>query len=127
MIYVKGVPYIKIDLDPGIYRFCNYSATGKTYLGYIMMKYQAKQPFAVYSYNDYARRKTIESTILDSDRLLLLDRYDMYGKEEDDKVIQSFADRGGIVLIDAKQVENIYSDYEFCQIRLNSDGIEVFR
>ena len=126
MIHIKRFPYIKINLEPGIYRFSNYSATGKTYLGYLIKEYQSVgENLAVYSYGDHIRNKSIDSVISPNDKVLLLDRYDKYSREEDDKIITAFVASGGIVLIDCKQVENIYSDYEFCDIALLKEGIEV--
>lgn len=113
---------INIELDKGIYLFSSYSATGKSYLLFLIKAIKSNQRLLTYDSDDYDNGidlgKLLESTDYD---LVIIDRYDLYL----DKFIKEIKEAGkhSIVLIDSKQ--GLLIDYDTCDILLERDSITV--
>lgn len=113
---------INIELDKGIYLFSSYSATGKSYLLFLLKAIKSNQRLLTYDSDDYDNGidlgKLLESTDYD---LVIIDRYDLYL----DKFIKEIKEAGkhSIVLIDSKQ--GLLIDYDTCDILLERDSITV--
>lgn len=123
MIRIDKCPYIEIDLEPGIYVFDTFSGMGKTYLGELMTRY--RNGLAVYTYNDVRQGLRLENHIRNLDKAILLDRYDMYSDIVEDDLLSRFVSKGGVVLVDCKDLRKIPNNASFCDLELKSNGIRV--
>lgn len=66
---------LDIRLDPGVYIFTGYSATGKTYLAHKLEEYHLfGEPVCAYSYNEYTWGLSLESVLANADmKVIVLD------------------------------------------------------
>lgn len=128
--FIKGVPKISIQLEPGIYIFQCSSAAGKTYLAkQLKLLRQAGEKVDSFTWYD-TKRGGLAQTLTMSDfpmedlKVLLLDRYDRYSGSFVDE-IQKLS-KTCIVLIDCKGSVK-FSGAKTCSIRLSGARIEVHR
>lgn len=128
--FLKGVPKISIQLNPGIYSFQCMSASGKTYLAkQLKLLRQLGEKVDSFTWYD-TKRGGLAQTLTMSDfpmeelKVLLLDRYDRYAGYfvEELRKLSSTC----IVLIDCKESLQ-FRGAKSCCIRLSSDSIEVYK
>lgn len=122
----KYNPSIKVELNPGVYIFDIYSATGKTYLYKMAEKYRHfGERISGYTYNDFLDNILMKDR-LDRNRydLCVIDRYDMYYREGIEE-IQNFVKAGGIVLVDTKKGVIPPNQSDTCYIDFDAKEIEV--
>lgn len=117
-------PSITINLDNGIYIFNNESATGKTRLCKRLKDLKAYgEPVDSFTYNDLLRGIRLDSVLTPVNKVILLDRYDLY-KTEGYDLINKCADNS-IILIDCKTPFMGSLDIEDCFIEMGEDSIVV--
>lgn len=118
----KYTPGIYVDLKPGVYSFSVYSATGKTYLYYLLRKLRRNERVDSYTYiDDFHPKEFFDRTGRD---LVMLDRYELYAGEGDVEMWE-FARTGGIVLVSCKS--NLKNEqFSQCGIILEKTGIAVY-
>ena len=95
MLFINKVPFIKLNLNPGVFVLDDTSAAGKTY------------------------------NVTKQTKVLFLDRYDMYYEYEHSEELANFANSGIIVLMDCKRVESYPEECGLATIKLSQEGIEV--
>lgn len=123
MIKLDTIPFIIVDLKPGIYRIGQDSCEGKTYMHYLIASCPPSQvPFSTYSYIDYTESTPIQSKIKEHTTVLFLDRYDLYAREQDASLLENFKNNGGIVLLDCKLVDNLWVDCGYCDLIRRKEG-----
>ena len=126
MLFINKVPFIKLNLNPGVFVLDDTSATGKTYLANLMRKYSDNTSvLSVYSYGDYLKGLDIGYNVTKQTKVLFLDRYDMYYEYEHSEELANFANSGIIVLMDCKRVESYPEECGLATIKLSQEGIEV--
>ncbi|MDE6589090.1 MAG: hypothetical protein K2K53_01825 [Oscillospiraceae bacterium] len=117
----KYTPAIQVKLEPGIYLFSDGSARGKTYLCSLLHKLKNRERVDGHRYPDEFK----PAELLDNAKrdLVFLDRYDMYCGKGANEII-SFAQNGGVVLIDCKS-HSLFLPVEPCLIRMYQDRLVV--
>jgi hypothetical protein len=117
---------LHINLEPGVYIFTNYSATGKTRLCNLLKDYMILDDTVLsITYNDVLLHKDDTKSYIKpgKQRLLMLDRYDLYSGFATEE-IKEFS-KTGVVLIDTKYGLDFIDDIVY--IKLYLDRIEVNR
>lgn len=123
-VITKYSPEIYIELENGIYIFDNESATGKTRLSKFFKKLKAYgEPVDSFTYDDLLRGESLEKVLHSANRVILLDRYDLY-KEKGHDLINACA-RDSIILIDCKTAFRGSTEDQSCFINMTEDKIEV--
>ena len=117
-------PNVNILLNNGIYVFDAESATGKTWLCKQLKKLKAYgEPVDAITYNDLLTRVRLENVVKPQNKVIMLDRYDMY-REAGYELINN-CETTSIVLIDCKSGFNGSRDTEMCFIDISENNIEV--
>ena len=112
--------HVKIELDNGIYKFTNASATGKSFLYQTMSMYlKGKIPVFGVNYTDYLKGITLKRAVEIGSKLTVIDRYDMYKNVFNDDIL--LLGKTGIVLIDCKSPLDL--PVIFCTIHLPASNI----
>lgn len=98
---------IKIKIDKGLYSFPRRSATGKSYLGYLLNCLRTMQRVRVYTYENYCDGVSLKS-ILSSEKydVVYLDRSDHYYEEFIADLLEF--SKKHLALMDAKYVNHSY-------------------
>lgn len=138
-MYTNNNFRIKIDLqlNNGIYIFEGESATGKTRLFNELrniQKYEQSEnqdkSIITYTYNDYLIYKISLQQAFDeykeSVKVIMLDRYDLYGTERDIERLMEIS-KWSIILIDCKQIELFSTSTidKICFIEMTESSIKV--
>lgn len=122
MFEINRSPYIKIDLNPGVYSFGFNSGTGKTWLYKLAQEYQGYgEPIAGYTYRDF-KLKHDPFLEFKNAKVIVIDRYDLY-KGYLDNLIDSLMDK--IILLDCKSKYSGNAKDRLCTLHLAAEGIEV--
>lgn len=120
----KYTPIVNIELENGIYVFDSESATGKTRLCKLLKNWKAYgEPVDAYTYNDFLKGYALNSVLTPNNKVILLDRYDLY-KNEGHELINMCASKS-VVLIDCKTPFLGGIDDKTCFIDMTEDKIEV--
>ena len=92
---------IDVDLSPGIYYLDSDSAVGKTRLLKLAVKLKDMgYPVSRYTYSDH--KKGVPVSIMEhSDRLIVIDQYDMYPGELNERLLQ--LKDSAVILVDCKR------------------------
>lgn len=127
--FEKGVPYVTIDLDNGIYVFDCESATGKSYLAdRLRLLRSIGEPVDSFSFSDVAKFGNPDSALSGVDfsmeelKVILFDRYDQYAGKFTD-TINKLKSRC-IVLIECKGRSGLNVTGR-CSIKFTKTQIEV--
>lgn len=116
---------ITVNLDNGVYIFDNQSAAGKTRLCKLLKKYKVSgEPVASYTYDDKVLGLPLETVFSPENKLIMLDRYDMY-KGDADNLIKKYCNKA-IILIDLKNEYAISEMDDWCIIEMTTDSINIF-
>lgn len=113
---------IDIQLDKGVYVFSSYSASGKSYLLFLLDAIKDDENILTYTYKDY--KADVDLGKLLSNRsydLVLIDRYDLYLDKFSNAIVN--AGRESLVLIDSKH--GLLVEYDTCDIILAKDKVTV--
>lgn len=117
----RYTPKVYVDLNPGVYCFPAFSATGKTYLSLLLHQLRKDERVDSYTYvDDFYPKQFFDRSKRD---LVMLDRYDLYAGQGEHEMWE-FA-KTGIVLVDCKSnLKN--TKFSPCSIRLEKEGILVY-
>lgn len=118
---------LTVNLEPGIYRLDNESATGKTRMfNFIRSKMTYMSDFGSFTYQDYLAGLDITKFIkLGKHKVAFFDRYDMYAGEYTN-FIKEFS-KNGIVLLDLKRTFQTDMNIKFAYTKLGENYVEVGR
>lgn len=123
-VITKYNPEIHINLENGIYIFDNESATGKTRLSKFLKKLKAYgEPVDSFTYDDLLRGESLAKVLIPENKVILLDRYDLYKEKGHDLINRCAAD--SIILIDCKAPFLGSTEDQCCFINMMEDKIEV--
>ncbi len=116
---------IRIELENGLYIFNNQASIGKTRLCKTLKELRRlNEPVIGYTYGDDKLGIILTELILDVKPIvIMLDRYDMYNGEFNDKILEWA--KYSIVLIDCKGDLNIAVNADWCTIEMGPQKIEV--
>lgn len=118
-------PTVNINLENGIYTFDAESATGKTRLCKHLKTLNAYgEPVDSFTYNDLLRGDTLNNVLNSKNKVIMLDRYDLY-KNEGHELINQCAENS-IILIDCKSAFPGSSDSQDCFIEMAENSLEVY-
>ncbi len=118
-------PTVNINLENGIYTFDAESATGKTRLCKHLKKLKAYgEAVDSFTYDDLLRGDTLDKVLKAENKVIMLDRYELYKSEGHELINQCSAK--SIILIDCKSAFLGSSDSEDCSIVMTEDSLEVF-
>lgn len=117
---------VRINLNPGIYRFGNESASGKTYMYKLLTSLSnRKDILGVSASNYHVFKNSIEELINNFNvQLVIFDRYDMYSEYFEDVMLKYSSEI--VFLIDCKRSCSIRRNTKRCYIELYRDKIEVW-
>ena len=122
MFEVNRNPFIKIDLEPGVYTFGRVSGQGKTWLYKLFYDYEGYgEKVACYSYRDFKLHRDPTDEFQNA-QVIMIDRYDMY-RGYLDSLIATLKNK--IILIDYKICYAARENDQYCSITLHPNGIEV--
>ena len=112
---------LRVELNPGMYIFSYFSATGKSYLA--KDYYAFGEDVYSYTYHDYLSKTDLAAMIANNKfSVILIDRYDMYVgyciKELQD------LSKHCVVLIDLKS-EPTFRDYRICSVHMKQEKMVV--
>ena len=116
------IPYVTIDLDPGIYVFSRDRATGKTRLYKALLDVKRYKDVVAYTYEDTFDNKDLSNSVKTA-KVIMFDRYDLYRNKFTD-IICKYSDKA-IILIDCKNTEDLDVGYDFCKIDMSIARITV--
>ena len=111
-------PKVIIDLKPGVYRFNNSSASGKTFLVKRLTRiFPADPRIVLYTYEDYLRGINVYFDDPNKCELLILDRCYLYSHDEKIQEAVKLAPPGAIVIADLKESSGICADHTVSIVR----------
>ena len=117
-------PNVIINLNNGIYIFDNEPATGKTRLCKHLKKLKAYgEPVDSFTYNDLLRGDKLDTVLIPDNKVILLDRYDMYRNDGHDLINECAKDSIILIACNTPFIGSLYS--EICYIEMTEDSIEV--
>lgn len=118
-------PTVDVNLENGVYVFNDESASGKTYLLYMLNKMSNADSVIGFTYTD-SLSNSINMEKCIGRHIIMFDRYDMYRNKYAD-IIKKLKN-SSIILIDCKNLADMTLDVDLkdCIIELEENSIEVF-
>ena len=106
------------NVNTGLYVFLNESATGKTCLKRLLDKCRSfGEPVSAFSYGDVIYGLRPLDLCKPTDRVVLLDRYDMYAGQFDEDV--RLLAENTTVFVDAKSVAGYPVKHQLCMLHMD--------